>query len=70
MSLLYPFLKVPIGMVNVAAGSTSSKDWLPGTDCFRLLLEAGKAVKDFRYVLWQQGESDVIEDTQIGRAHV
>lgn len=58
---LRPMVRVPIGLVNVAVGGTSSREWLPATSLYRNLEGAGKAVGRFRAVLWQQGESDVIE---------
>ncbi|MFO0945765.1 MAG: sialate O-acetylesterase [Planctomycetota bacterium] len=62
-NLLLPVLRVPIGFVNVAVGGTSSRQWLPGEKLYLNLQDAGKRVGDFRFVLWQQGESDVIENT-------
>ncbi|SIO56855.1 hypothetical protein SAMN05444166_5305 [Singulisphaera sp. GP187] len=62
---LRPLVRVPIGLVNVAVGGTSSRQWLPGTPLYRNLETAGKAVGRFRAVLWQQGESDVIEKVAI-----
>ncbi|HMO84130.1 MAG TPA: sialate O-acetylesterase, partial [Lacipirellulaceae bacterium] len=59
---LLPCIEVPIGLVNVAASGTASRQWLPGTPLFERLRGAGAAVAGFRMVLWQQGESDVIED--------
>ena len=61
--LLVQTLRVPIGFVNVAAGGTSTKQWAPGADLHKRLVAAGKDVGLFRAVLWQQGESDVIEKT-------
>lgn len=63
--LLVPMLRVPVGFVNVSAGGTSSKQWLPEGALHRRLIEAGNAVGSFRAVLWQQGESDVIEKTPV-----
>ncbi|OUS67914.1 hypothetical protein B1748_35340 [Paenibacillus sp. MY03] len=63
MNHLLPLLRVPIGMVNVAVSSTASRQWMPGERLYRQLLHAGKSVGDFRALLWQQGESDVIEAT-------
>ncbi|MGV3605911.1 MAG: sialate O-acetylesterase [Planctomycetaceae bacterium] len=51
---------VPVGFVNVAVGATSSMQWQPGGKLFENLELAGKRLGDFRAVLWQQGESDVI----------
>lgn len=61
MNLLLPFLRVPIGMMNVAVGGTATRQWLPGESLFHNLFQAGQSMRDFRCVLWQQGESDVIE---------
>lgn len=60
---LMPAARVPIGFVNVAVGATSSRQWLPGGPLFENLAAAGSARGRFRAVLWQQGESDVIERT-------
>ncbi len=59
--LLIPVAQVPIGFANVAVGGTSSTQWLPEGTLYPRLIEAGKELGDFRGVLWQQGESDVIE---------
>lgn len=56
-------LGVPVAFVNVAVGATSSTRWLPEGDLHKRLCEAGKRIGRFRAVLWQQGESDVIEKT-------
>ena len=61
--LLVPTLRVPIGFVNVAVGGTSTKQWMPEGDLHKRLVAAGNDVAPFRAVLWQQGESDVIEKT-------
>lgn len=52
---------VPIAFVNVAYGGTSSEQWLPNGNLHRNLLEASERLKRYRGVLWQQGESDVID---------
>lgn len=65
-NLLLPTLRVPIGFVNVAVGGTASRQWLPGETLYRNLLAAGKQTGSFRFVLWQQGESDVIEKVSTG----
>jgi hypothetical protein len=65
MNHLLRSIKVPIGMVNVAVGATASRQWLPGKPLFRNLLNAGIEVGNFRALLWQQGESDVIEETSL-----
>lgn len=61
--LLVPTLRVPIGYVNVAVGGTSTRQWMPGGDLHNRLVKVGKEIGSFRAVLWQQGESDVIEKT-------
>lgn len=61
--LLVPMLRVPVGFVNVAVGGTSSKQWMPDGELHKNLVQVGKSVGSFRAVLWQQGESDVIEKT-------
>ncbi|MGN6546752.1 MAG: GDSL-type esterase/lipase family protein [Aureliella sp.] len=69
--LLLKELKVPIAFGNVAYGGTSSTQWLPDAQpvgkrkvSLHLgLIECGKQLGRFRAVLWQQGESDVIEKT-------
>jgi hypothetical protein len=57
---LLPVARTPVGFANVAVAATASSAWLPGTPNHKNLVEAGKALGAFRYVLWQQGESDVI----------
>jgi acyl-CoA thioesterase-1 len=54
---------VPIGLVNVAVGATSTSRWKTDGPLYQRLIEAGHQVKDFRALLWQQGESDVLEKT-------
>ncbi|MFN7805931.1 MAG: sialate O-acetylesterase [Planctomycetaceae bacterium] len=61
--LLVPLLQVPVGFVNVAVGGTAIRQWQPGEQLFDRLLQGARGVGDFRAVLWQQGESDVIEKT-------
>jgi hypothetical protein len=58
---LVTLTRVPIGFVNVAVGGTSTRQWLPGEKLYEELAAAGKTTGRFRAVLWQQGESDVIE---------
>ena len=58
---LLPLVRAPIGFVNVASGGTASRQWLPGEQLYQNLAKAGKEMGRFRAVLWQQGESDVIE---------
>lgn len=58
---LVSILRVPVGFCNVASGGTASRQWLPGTPLYERLVTQGKGLQRFRAVLWQQGESDVIE---------
>jgi hypothetical protein len=58
---LLPIVRVPIGLVNVAVGATASRQWMPKERLFENLATAGSDLGRFRAVLWQQGESDVIE---------
>ena len=60
-------LNLPVGFVNVAVGGTSSTQWLPEGTLYPRLEAAGKSLGSFRAVLWQQGESDVIEKTSTER---
>lgn len=55
--------QVPIGFANTAYGGTASQQWLPETNLHNGLTQAGRDLEDFRAVLWQQGESDVISKT-------
>jgi lysophospholipase L1-like esterase len=61
--LLVNIYDVPIGFVNVAVGATSTSQWKTDGPLFQRLVDVGRQVKDFRAVLWQQGESDVLEKT-------
>lgn len=61
--ILAPMLRVPVGFVNVAVGGTSTRQWMPEGELHKNLVSAGINVGMFRAVLWQQGESDVIEKT-------
>jgi len=54
---------VPVGFRNVAWGGTSTARWQPGGELHSRLVTAGKELGRFRAVLWQQGESDVIDGT-------
>jgi hypothetical protein len=63
--LLVPVVRVPVGFANVSVGATSSKQWMPDGELHRQLVATGKELKTFRAVLWQQGESDVIEKTTL-----
>ncbi|MFO0872026.1 MAG: sialate O-acetylesterase [Pirellulales bacterium] len=65
--LLVPVLDVPVGFLNVAYGGTSSTQWLPGGALHERLAKRGQALGRFRAVLWQQGESDVIDKTETAR---
>lgn len=55
--------RVPVGMANVAVSATASSAWTPGSPLHANLVRAAGMVGDYRAVLWQQGESDVIEGT-------
>ena len=61
--MLAPTLRVPVAFVNVSVGATSTTKWAPDGPLHKRLCEVGRAVGSFRAVLWQQGESDVIEKT-------
>lgn len=61
--MLAPTLRVPIAFVNVSVGATSTTKWLPGGPLHKRLCTVGRDIGLFRAVLWQQGESDVIEKT-------
>jgi acyl-CoA thioesterase-1 len=54
-------LRVPVGFANVAWGGSSSRQWMPGEPHYKRLSDTGVTLGRFRAVLWQQGESDVIE---------
>ena len=56
-------LGVPIGFANVAVGATSSQQWMPQGRLHPQLVRTGQTLGNFRAVLWQQGESDVIAKT-------
>lgn len=56
-------LDVPIGFANVAYGGTSTTRWAPGGGLHDGLVQTSRRLGKFRAVLWQQGESDVIEKT-------
>jgi hypothetical protein len=59
--MLVSLLDVPVGFVNLSAGGTASRQWVPGEPLYLNMVTTGKRVGRFRAVLWQQGESDVIE---------
>lgn len=59
--LLVPLLQTPVGFVNAAVGGTSTRQWTVDGPLFKDMVTAGKKTGKFRAVLWQQGESDVIE---------
>ena len=62
-NILLQTIRVPIGLVYNGHGGAASRLWLPGQTFYNELLAAGLAMERFRAVLWQQGESDVIENT-------
>lgn len=61
---LYKKISVPIGMTNAAYGATALFQWQPGEIHFQHLVDCCRAAKDFRAILWQQGESDVMWHTE------
>ncbi|MEI8380366.1 MAG: sialate O-acetylesterase [Planctomycetota bacterium] len=61
--MLVPTLRVPVAFVNVSVGATSSTKWAPDGPLHKRLCQVGREIGLFRAVLWQQGESDVIEKT-------
>ena len=63
--MLVPTLRVPVAFVNVSVGGTSTIKWHPDGALHKRLVEVGKEIGSFRAVLWQQGESDVIENTPL-----
>lgn len=63
--MLAPILRVPVAFVNVSVGATSTAKWMPEGPLHKRLREVGREIGSFRAVLWQQGESDVIEKTSL-----
>lgn len=61
--MLVPTLRVPVAFVNVSVGATSTTKWMPDGPLHKRLCQVGREVGPARAVLWQQGESDVIEQT-------
>mgnify|MGYP006277725649 CR=1 FL=1 len=61
--MLVPLLRTPVGFVNAAVGGTSTRQWATDGKLYADLVTAGRKTGEFRAVLWQQGESDVIEKT-------
>jgi hypothetical protein len=55
--------RVPVGLVNVGVGATEIRHWKPGGQLFANLCDAVALAGDYRAVLWQQGESDVMLGT-------
>jgi len=62
--MLVALLRVPVGLIDVAVGATASRQWMPGQELYTRLATAGKATGPGRFLLWQQGESDVIEGVE------
>jgi hypothetical protein len=60
---LAELLDVPIGLVNVSVGATAVGQWQPDGSLYPRLKQATGWVPQFRAVLWQQGESDVLART-------
>ncbi len=56
-------LRVPIAFANVGFGATATSQWMPDGQLHKRLVESGQTLGQFRAVLWQQGESDVIAKT-------
>jgi len=54
---------VPIAFANVGFGATSATQWLPVGHLHQRLRDVGIRLGNFRAVLWQQGESDVLAQT-------
>ena len=61
---LYQKIGVPVGMTNAAYGATALFQWMPGGDNFAHLVTCCRAAENFRAILWQQGESDVMWHTE------
>ncbi|MHB9132542.1 MAG: sialate O-acetylesterase [Armatimonadota bacterium] len=62
--MLVALLRVPVGIVDVGVGATASRQWMPGQEYYLRLATAGRKVGPCRMLLWQQGESDVIEGVE------
>jgi hypothetical protein len=54
---------VPVGLVHAAVGATRIGHWQPGLQLFTNVVDAVTLVGDYRALLWQQGESDVANET-------
>jgi hypothetical protein len=61
--LLLPTVQTPISFVNVSVGGSASRQWLPDAQLFPRLPQGMAAAGEVRAILWQQGESDVLEKT-------
>ena len=63
---LFDVIGLPIGMTNAAYGATALSQWMPGHECgfYNNLVTCCRAAEDFRAILWQQGESDVMWRTE------
>ncbi len=63
---LFERLRLPVGMTNAAYGATALFQWMPGHESrlFENLLTCCRAAGQFRAILWQQGESDVMWRTE------
>lgn len=61
---LYRRIGVPVGMTNAAFGATALFQWQPGGEHFSRLVDRCRAAGNFRAILWQQGESDVMWRTE------
>jgi hypothetical protein len=60
MNLLLAAIDMPIAMINIAESGSPLAAWRPGQALFNRLLGALAEVGRCRAVLWQQGESDVM----------
>jgi hypothetical protein len=62
--MLVDILSVPIGFANVSFGGTKLASWNPnGGPLYDAMLGASKSLGRFRAVLWAQGESDILDNT-------
>ena len=60
---LMPLLRVPLGFIHVAVGSTTVAQWQPQGVLYANLRDAVRLGSDHRAVLWGLGESDAIANT-------
>lgn len=55
---LYRATGVPVMIAAVGKGGSFAREWLPGTECHRYLMNRIKQLGAVTAVLWHQGESD------------